>query len=80
MERSNVVVDYKCAESYKGMVLLMLKSIPIRVVAEAIRGAVSGENGCYEKGRSLAGAESHRYTELICACYCEPCLTRKQRI
>lgn len=62
------------------MVLLILKSIPIRVVAEALRGAVSGENGCCEKGRSLAGAESHRDTELICACCCEPCLTREQRM
>jgi hypothetical protein len=35
------------------MVLLKLKSIPIRVVAEAIQGALSGKTRCYEKGRDL---------------------------
>lgn len=60
MERCNLVGDYKCAESCKGMVLLRLKSIPIRVVAEAIRGAVSGKTRCHEKGRGLTGTEGHR--------------------
>lgn len=54
MERSNLVVDYKCAERYKGMVLLILKSIPIRVVAEAIRGALVERMGAMRKeGASL---------------------------
>lgn len=60
MERSNLVVGYKHAESCKGMMLLRLKSVPIRLVAEAIRGAVSGKTRCYEKVKGLAGTEGHR--------------------
>lgn len=68
MERSNLVVGYKCAEHSKGMVLLRLKSIPIKEVAEVIRGTVSGNTRCCEKGRGLAETEGHRLTELIYAC------------